>query len=352
MKTYNLDYFLPEELVAQKSVLPRDHSRLMVLDRETKKVEHSYFYNIFKYLRPNDILVLNNTKVIPARLWGKTRINTDINADQRGLGRKIEVLLLKVVNSNTWECLLGSKKRKVGLTINFGNGLKSKITEKLENGIWKVRFNLTGKKLKEKIYKLGEMPTPPYIKVSKVSKVAKDYYQTVYAKHEGSVAAPTAGFHFTKELIKKLKKLGVQFEFITLHVGLGTFLPIKTENIKDHRIHKEYAVLTKKVADRLNQAKKEGRRIIAVGTTSTRVLEAAAIDSHLKPIQNWIDLFIYPGYKFKFVDGLITNFHLPKSTLLALVYAFGGENFIRKAYRQAIKKRYRFYSFGDVMLIF
>ncbi len=344
MRTIEFKFNLPKKLIAQVPVQPRDSSRLMVLDRKTKKITHQFFYQIEKFLKVGDVLVLNNTKVIPVRLYG------NVILEKGKLGRKIEVLLLKTINQNTWECLLDGKRRKVGLKLKFKSGLQGEIIKNLENGVWLVKFNLSNKDLVKKLKKIGQTPTPPYIK----KKTSLSDYQTVYATHEGSVAAPTAGFHFTKKLIEKLKKKGVKFEFITLHIGLGTFLPIKTKNIENHKIHQEYAILDKETSQRLNKAKSEGRRIIACGTTSVRILEHVALKSkisQIKPFTGFVDLFIYPGYKFKFTDGIITNFHLPCSTLLLLVSAFAGKELIFKSYKKAIAKKYRFYSFGDSMFI-
>ncbi|MBU4331939.1 tRNA preQ1(34) S-adenosylmethionine ribosyltransferase-isomerase QueA [Patescibacteria group bacterium] len=362
MKLSLFDYKLPKNLIAQCPTRPRDHSRLLVLDRTTKETSHCKFYEIEKFLQKGDILVLNNSKVIPARLYGR----------REGTGGKLEIFLLRQLNSNTWECLVGGRRARVGLKLKFSKTLKGELFKKSDEqkclptkalakaGV--IKFNKRGQSLKKEIYKIGHTPTPPYIKSAspmagrQASSVKQDY-QTVYAKVEGSVAAPTAGFHFTKRLINRLKKKGVQFEFVALHVGLGTFAPVKTQNIEDHKMHPEFAILDKDTCKRLNQAKKQGQRIIAVGTTSVRVLESATVKrknktSGLRPQASCpVNLFIYPGYKFKFVDCLITNFHLPKSTLLMLVSAFAGRPLIMKEYQEAIKRKYRFYSFGDAMFI-
>ncbi|MBU1130721.1 S-adenosylmethionine:tRNA ribosyltransferase-isomerase [Patescibacteria group bacterium] len=445
MKLSDFDYQLPKQLIAQKPISPRDSSRLMVLNRKLKKIEHKHFYDIAGYLTKGDILVLNNTKVFPARLIGR-RKNT---------GGKVEVFLLKITKSKIkrtkqepklkikkeefWEALIGNRRKKIGQIIEFGRGLKCEIVKQIDEAVWLVRFNKSGNVLEKSIDKLGQVPTPPYIKIQdtclpagtatnpstgsrayrqetnksqiqnfKFQKLKNDY-QTVYAKYRGSVAAPTAGFHFTKPLINKLKKQGVQFEYITLHVGFGTFEPVKVSNIKNHTMHSEFAVIDSQTAIRLNQAKKEGRRIIAVGTTTVRVLEAFSQEFQdtrnkqsafaeasssakatadrpadrqetnksqksnykLKAQKKWVNIFIYPGYQFKFVDTLITNFHLPKSTLLMLVSAFAsasanatadkkapadksafaGHQFVFKAYQSAVRKKYRFYSFGDSMFV-
>jgi len=355
MKSSLFDYQLPKELIAQEPTSPRDACRLMVLDRQHKSIQHSFFYQLDHFLKKGDVLVFNDTKVIPARLWGKA-----FEEPQSQKGRKIEVLLVEPLSSNRWSCLLGGKKRKVGLKVRFGSfrkqDLEGEIVRRTEEGIWEIQFNHQGKKLHDLIFRLGKTPLPPYIKKFKTknSKLKADY-QTVFAKYEGSIAAPTAGLHFTKRLLAKLKKKGVELEYITLHVGPGTFLPVRVEDIKEHKMPSEWFRIKKETAQRLNQAKKEGRRIIAVGTTTLRALESNTYLSpfpFLKAGAGRTNLFIYPGYKFKFVDGLITNFHLPKSTLLILVCAFASRRFIFQAYQEAIKKRYRFYSFGDAMLIF
>ena len=337
MKLSDFDYNLPKALIAQKPVTPRDHSRLMTLDRKKKKIGHRHFFNLIDCLQKGDVLVLNDTKVFPARLIGRRRES----------GGKVEVFLLKPVNNNTWEALIGNRRKKIGQAVEFKKGLSCEIIKKIDESVWLVTFNKSGKSLERIIDQIGLTPLPPYIKAAGF----RNRYQTVYAQYRGSVAAPTAGFHFTKGLIGKLKKKGVQFEFVTLHVGLGTFEPVKEGNVKQHKMHSEYALLNERAAERLNRAKKEGRRIIAVGTTSVRTLESFNIKGKFKAGQKWTDIFIYPGYKFKAIDAIITNFHLPKSTLLMLVMAFAGKGFIVKAYREAVKKKYRFYSFGDAMLI-
>lgn len=347
MKLSNFDYYLPKELIAQKPMAPRDHSRLLVLNRKKKSIEHRRFFDILGYLKKGDVLVLNNTKVFPARLIGK----------RKDTGGKIEIFLLKKAESSSaqWEVLIGNRRKKVGQIIEFGKGLKCQILKRVDESVWLVQFNKTGRQFERLIDKIGQVPTPPYIKITEN---LKDSYQTVYAKYKGSVAAPTAGFHFTKPLINKLKKKGVQFEFITLHVGFGTFEPVKVQDILKHKMHAELAVLDKETAKRLNQAKKEVRRIIAVGTTATRTLESFANScsrepgSRLRAGNKWTKIFIYPGYHFKFMEAMITNFHLPKSTLLMLVSAFAGRQSILNAYQTAIKKKYRFYSFGDAMFIY
>ena len=355
MKLELFDYNLPKEMIAQSSKKPRDHSKLLVYNRKNKKITHNHFYNLPKYLKAGDVLVFNNTKVFSARLWGR-----------KETGGKMEVFLLKNVNNKVWEVLIGGKVRRVGLKIHFKSGLKCEVVKKFDDSIWQIRFNKTTREVMKLTEEIGSTPTPPYIK--ELAKLAD--YQTIYAKKIGSVAAPTAGFHFTKRLLTELKKQGVQFEYITLHVGYGTFQPVKVNDIQKHKMHAEYAEADKATIKRLWQAKKDGRRIIAVGTTVVRTLETvfnkqARHKSLAYPkngFKGWINTFIYPGYKFKFIDAMITNFHLPKSTLLMLVAAFiqsrDTETSARRAvrllksiYQEAIKKRYRFYSFGDGMLI-
>jgi len=344
MKLSEFDYFLPKEYIAQKPVYPRDHSKLMAVNRETGEISHHLFYEIEKFLKKGDVLVLNNTKVIPARLIGQ----------KPETGGKIEILLirpqLKNLKDYRWSkrwIVIGRPGLKEGQKIIFPNGLKAEV-KKVLNYERIIEFNCEAEKLKRAIYKIGQAPTPPYIK--RLSNLKE--YQTSYAKHLGSVAAPTAGFHFTPRLIKKLKNKGVIFKYVTLHVGLGTFEPVTTENIEEHKMEAEWAEIDKKTAQFLNQAKKKGQRIIAVGTTTTRTLEGFSDKkNHLKSGQKFINLFIYPGYQFKFIDALITNFHLPKSTLLMLVSAFAGKELIFKAYNEAIKNHYRFFSFGDAMFI-
>lgn len=337
MKLSEFDFNLPKNLIAQKPASPRDSCRLMVLDRGTGTIRHDGFYNIGKYLRPGDVLVLNNSKVLPARLIGK-----------KSTGGKVEILLLKHISPGAWQCLVGFVpiRQQVGLKIKFSGKLNGEIIKRAGDTAV-VKFNLSGAKLMEQIFKIGQPPTPPYIK--RLAKSSE--YQTVYAEKFGSVAAPTAGMHFTKLLMKKLKKMGVEIEYITLHVGLGTFQPVKVDDIKKHEMHAEYFELDKKTAERLTAAKHAGRRIVACGTTTVRVLESCAQNGKLRAKSGETDIFIYPGYKFKIIDDLLTNFHVPKSTLIMLVAAFAGKKFIDRAYQSAIKKKYRFYSFGDSMLI-
>ncbi len=340
MKLEDFNYNLPEELIAQTPLKDRSSSKMMVLDRITGEVEHQEFKNIIEYLNPKDILVLNNTKVIPARLIGEKE-------DTRA---RIELLLLKDLGNDNWECLSRPFKRlKEGSIISFGNGsLKAKIIRKKTEGMVEVKLIYDGI-LMEILEKLGQMPLPPYIH-SKLQE--KNRYNTVYAKNLGSAAAPTAGLHFTKEILEKIQNKGIEIAEVTLHVGLGTFRPVETENILNHQMHSEFYSLDKKNADLLNQAKKEGRRIIAVGTTSTRVLETILQQySQFQECSGYTKIFIYPGYQFQAIDGLLTNFHLPKSTLLMLISALAGREQILKAYEIAVQKKYRFFSFGDAMLI-
>lgn len=344
MKLEEFNYYLPKEYIAQKPISPRDHSRLMVVNRKERKISHHYFYEIEKFLQKGDILVLNNSKVIPARLIGK----------KPETGGKVEILLLrpetKKLTHYQWTkkwIVIGRPGLSEGQKIIFEKDLTA-VVKKSVNYERVIEFNCHGEKLKKIIYQIGQAPTPPYIK--RMSNLKE--YQTVYAKNLGSVAAPTAGFHFTPRLIKKLKAKGVVFKYITLHVGLGTFQPVKVDEIEKHKMHSEWAEIDKKTAAFLNQAKKNQKRIIAVGTTTTRALEGFADKKgHLRFGQRFVDIFIYPGYQFKFIDALITNFHLPKSTLLMLVSAFAGKDLIFKAYKEAIKKKYRFFSFGDAMFI-
>lgn len=334
------DYDLPEELIAQTPLKKRDTSRLMVLDKETGDVEHKHFYDILDYLKPGDVIVRNNTKVIPARLYGL----------KEETGGHVEVLLLKDLHDDLWECLVGNAKIvKLGTVITFGDGrLKAQCTEIREEGIRIFKMIYDGI-FYEILDQLGIMPLPPYIK-EKLND--PDRYQTVYAKVEGSAAAPTAGLHFTEELLQKVREKGVEILDVTLHVGLGTFRPVKVENVLEHHMHSEYYEISEEVAEKLNQAKKEGRRIIAVGTTSCRTLEANYSKyGCFKAAHENTNIFIYPGYTFTGIDALITNFHLPKSTLVMLVSALAGREHILNAYKIAVNEKYRFFSFGDAMFI-
>lgn len=340
MKLSDFDFELPKHLIAQTPIKKRDQSRLLVLDRKTGEIEHKVFSDIIDYLNKDDVLVINDTKVIPARLIG---IKEETNA-------VIEILMLKNVKDDFWECLVKPFKRvKEGTKIIFGEGkLEAVCVKKKEEGLAIFDFNYEGI-LYEKLDELGEMPLPPYIH-EKLKE--KDRYQTVYAKNIGSAAAPTAGLHFTHELLAKIKEKGVKVVPITLHVGLGTFRPVNVENIQDHKMHAEFFMMSKETADILNEAKKNKKRIISVGTTTTRTLETIMRDfNEFKECSGFTDIFIYPGFKFKAIDALITNFHLPKSTLVMLVSAFATKKLIMKAYEEAIKHEYRFFSFGDSMLI-
>lgn len=340
MRTEEFDYNLPEELIAQTPLEKRDESRLLVVDRKNGKIEHNHFKNIFSYLEKGDVLVLNDTKVLPARLLGRKE---ETNAH-------IELLMLKEINKDTWECLTKPFKRiKEGTTITFGDGrLKAICMDKKEEGMGIFKFIYEGIFL-EVLESLGEMPLPPYIHEKLKD---KNRYQTVYAKEVGSAAAPTAGLHFTNELLLDLEKKGVEILKVTLHVGLGTFRPVSVEDVTKHKMHSEFYSMSKEVSEKLNKAKKEKRRIIAVGTTSTRTLETIMnLYNEFKECSGWTDIFIYPGYEFKAIDGLITNFHLPKSTLVMLVSAFSSKDIILNAYKEAVENEYRFFSFGDSMFI-
>ena len=333
-------YDLPEELIAQDPLEKRSNSRLMVLDKKSGDVYHRHFYDIKEYLKPGDCLVVNNTKVIPARLYG-SRENT---------GGKVEILLLKRVSDDVWETLVKpGKKARVGDRIEFGEGLlKAEIIDVVEEGNRLVRFEYEGI-FEEILDQLGQMPLPPYITHELKD---KDRYQTVYAKYDGSAAAPTAGLHFTKELLQEIKDMGVNIAEVTLHVGLGTFRPVKVENVLDHHMHSEFYMISQEAADMINATKDNGGRVISVGTTSTRTLEAAADENgRLTETSGWTEIFIYPGYKFKVIDALITNFHLPESTLVMLVSALAGREHVLAAYAKAVEEKYRFFSFGDAMLI-
>lgn len=340
MELEEFDYYLPEELIAQEPLPQRDMARLMVLNKKTGEIEHKIFRDIISYLNPGDCLVLNNTRVLPARLYGV----------REGTGGKIEVLLLKRVNNNKWEVLVKpGKKAKIGVNIIFGNGeLTAKVLDHTPEGGRIIEFNYEGV-FEEVLYKLGEMPLPHYIKKKLED---KEMYQTVYSKVEGSAAAPTAGLHFTNELLDKIKAKGVNVVYVTLHVGLGTFRPVKVQKIEEHHMHSEYYTVSEESAAVINKTKQEGGRIISVGTTSCRTLETAGTeDGMVRPGSGWTEIFIYPGYKYKVVDCLITNFHLPKSTLIMMVSALAGREKILNAYKIAVEEKYRFFSFGDAMLI-
>ncbi len=335
------DFDLPEELISQSPAKKRDESRLMVINKDTKTYEHKHFYDIVDYLHAGDVLVRNNTKVIPARLLG----------EKDKTHAHVELLLLKQLENDNWECLVGNAKTvKVGTIVSFGNGeLKAECLEIKEEGI-RIMHMIYDGVFYEVLDKLGKMPLPPYIR-----KQCDDNsrYQTVYAKVEGSAAAPTAGFHFTEELFEKLNQKGVIVVDVTLHIGLGTFRPVKVNDVLEHHMHSEYYVMSQETADILNKAKKEHRRIISIGTTSTRVLESVMQEyGTFKACSGNTSIFIYPGYKYLAIDGLITNFHLPKSTLIMLVSALAGREFILECYKEAVKEKYRFFSFGDAMFIY
>ncbi|BAM47169.1 tRNA preQ1(34) S-adenosylmethionine ribosyltransferase-isomerase QueA [Amphibacillus xylanus] len=341
MNIEEFDFDLPEHLIAQTPLKDRTASKLMVLNRNDKSLEHRHFSDILDYLKPGDCLVLNNTKVLPARLYGV----------KEDTGAKVEVLLLHQKENDHWEVLVKpAKKVKLGTKLSFGEGrLTATCTEILEHGGRIVRFDYDGIFL-EVLTELGEMPLPPYIKEQLAD---QDRYQTVYAKAEGSAAAPTAGLHFTNDLLEEIKAKGIEIAFVTLHVGLGTFRPVSVDRIEEHDMHSEYYHLSSKEAEKINRVKSQDGRIIAVGTTSTRTLEAIASENNgeIVPTSGWTSIFIYPPYQFKAVDAMITNFHLPKSTLIMLISALAGREFILDAYHEAIKQEYRFFSFGDAMLI-
>ena len=334
-------YFdLPEELIAQDPLKDRSSSRLLVLDRDTGEVQHRVFRDIVEYLRPGDCLVINDTKVIPARLFGI----------KKDTGAKIEILLLKRRENDIWETLVRpGKKCRPGTVIEFGEGLLSgTVVETVDDGNRLIRFSYKGI-FEEILDQLGQMPLPPYITHELKD---KNRYQTVYAKHEGSAAAPTAGLHFTNELLKQIEEMGVKVAHVTLHVGLGTFRPVKVENVLDHHMHSEFYVVEESEARKVNDTKAAGGRVICVGTTSCRTVESASTDDGiLQAKTGWTEIFIYPGYRFKVLDALITNFHLPESTLVMLVSALAGRGHILDAYKEAVKERYRFFSFGDAMFI-
>lgn len=339
-KTEDFYYKLPEELIAQKPLKARENSRLLVLDKKTGKIEHNNFSNVINYFNEGDCLVINNTKVLPARLFGK----------KRDTGAVIELLLLKQIDINRWETMVKpGKKAKPGAEIIFKeNLLEGTIVDTIEGGTRIIEFHYTGI-FEEILDVLGEMPLPPYIHEKLEN---KNRYQTVYAKVEGSAAAPTAGLHFNKELLQKITDKGIEIAEITLHVGLGTFRPVKSEFIKEHKMHSEYYIINKEAADKINKAIDNNNKVFSVGTTTTRTLETVGqIFGKIKEHSGWTDIFIYPGYKFKIIDSLITNFHLPESTLIMLVSALAGINNTMEAYEEAVNEKYRFFSFGDAMLI-
>lgn len=340
MKTSDFYYELPQELIAQDPLEDRSSSRLMILDRETGNISHRHFRDIIAYLNPGDCLVVNDTKVIPARLYG-SKVGTEA---------KIEVLLLKRKEHDIWETLVKpGRKAKPGTRISFGEGLlMGEVLDVVEEGNRLIQFSYTGI-FEEILDQLGQMPLPPYITHQLKD---KNRYQTVYAKHDGSAAAPTAGLHFTPELLQQIEEKGVHIAHVTLHVGLGTFRPVKVEDVTQHHMHSEFYIVEEEQAERINDTKRRGNKVVAVGTTSCRTLEAATgEDGILKSGSGWTDIFIYPGYQFRMIDQLITNFHLPESTLLMLVSALAGKERIMKAYEEAVKEKYRFFSFGDAMFI-
>ncbi|MEQ2455219.1 tRNA preQ1(34) S-adenosylmethionine ribosyltransferase-isomerase QueA [Flavonifractor hominis] len=340
MKTADFDFYLPEELIAQTPLERRDSSRLLALDKHTGATRHMHFFDLPTLLRPGDCLVLNDSRVLPARLIGH----------REPTGGAVEVLLLIDRGNKTWECLVRpGRKLKPGTRLSFGDGeLKAEVVEVCEGGNRLVRFEYEGIFL-ETLERLGKMPLPPYIKVELND---PERYQTVYSREVGSAAAPTAGLHFTKDLLCQIEKMGVHICYVTLHVGLGTFRPVKEEDILDHEMHSEYCMISAETAETINRTRREGGRVICVGTTSCRTIESwAAEDGTLKESAGWTNIFIYPGYRFKVLDGLITNFHLPESTLIMLVSALAGREHILAAYREAVEQRYRFFSFGDAMFI-
>ena len=339
MKVSEFNYELPEELIAQTPLKKRDESRLMVLDRKNQTIEHKIFKEIIDYLEPGDCLVRNNTKVIPARIYGK-----------KETGANVEFLLLNNIEGDIWESIVRpGNKLHAGAKVIFGDGLlKAEVLETMPGGTRKVKFTYDGI-FNEILDQIGLMPLPPYIHEELKE---KDRYQTVYAKYKGSAAAPTAGLHFTEELLNKIQEKGVEIANVTLHVGIGTFRPVKEDTVEKHQMHSEHFYIKQEDADKINKAKANGKRVIAVGTTSCRVLETVADENgHVEPTEGDTQIFIYPGYTFKILDGLITNFHLPQSTLLMLVSALAGKDYIMKAYEEAVKEKYRFFSFGDAMLI-
>ena len=345
MLSSDFDYVLPEELIAQFPSEKRDESSLMVLDKQNKTVEHKKFFDIVDFLDKNDVLVLNNTRVIPARLFGK-----------KSTGARIEIFLLEKKTENKWEVLIKPSKRvSAGTIIEFSEELKAKIIERLPNDKWLVEFIFEGI-FNEILSKIGNIPLPPYIERQLTDEAIKkldfERYQTVYAQNPGSVAAPTAGLHFTEEILEKLRQKAVEVCYVTLNVGLGTFRPVKTENILDHQMDREFYEIPETTAEVINKAKAQGKNIVAVGTTTVRTLESAfRTNGEISETSGWSQMFIYPGYKFNVTDKLITNFHLPKSTLLMLVSAIAGKDFILEVYKEAIEKKYRFYSYGDCMFI-
>ncbi len=337
MKKSDFFYELPERLIAQRPIEPRDHSRLLVLHRDSGEIEHRHFYDIGDYLQPGDCLILNDTKVLPARIYGQ-RVPD---------GAVVEFLLLNSLEKDLWEALAGpGKKARAGTEFTFGSELRGRVEQVLDNGNRVVRFSFEGS-FYEILDRIGQMPLPHYIHQTLQD---RDRYQTVYARERGSAAAPTAGLHFTKERLDALKQQGVQIGTVTLHVGIGTFRPVKEENIEDHKMHSEHYTLPAATAELIHRTKEAGHRVVCVGTTSCRTLESAA-RTGIHEQEGWTDIFIYPPYQFRCMDALITNFHLPESTLIMLVSAFAGRENVLRAYREAVEKNYRFFSFGDAMLV-
>ncbi len=352
MQLKDFNYNLPKELIAQTPTSLRDHSRLLVLNKKTGSIQHKKFFNIIDFLNKGDVLLLNNSKVFPARLIGKKKLT----------GGKVEIFLLTQckhsANKNIWNVMIGGLKRKQDQIIQLDKGLEAKILKNNKDQTWQVEFNLSSKKMMQIVEQIGKIPLPPYIKEenqeSKINKQNKSRYQTIYANTNkiGSVAAPTAGLHFTPRLIEKIKSKGINIVYITLHVGLGTFAPVKVDNIINHKMHAEYVEVSNNAIHAIKKAKKEKHKIIAVGTTSVRTLEAVYQKNKLfKPFKGFINIFIYPGFKFKVINSLITNFHLPKSTLVMLVSALAGKQNIKKVYQMAVNQKYKFFSYGDAMLI-
>ena len=342
MKKSQFYYDLPKELIAQTPIEPRDHSRMMVLSRENNTIEHKHFYDFIDYLNPGDCLILNNTRVLPARMYGV----------KKDTGAIVEFLLLNNLGNDRWETITGPGKRaKVDAEFTFGDGLLTcKIEEVLENGNRIAKFNYDASNIYEVLDKVGEMPLPHYI-TEKLED--KERYQTVYSKELGSAAAPTAGLHFTDEIMAKIQEKGIRIGYVTLHVGIGTFRPVKAENIEDHEMHSEHYQIPKETADLINETKKSGGRVVAVGTTCCRTLESVMnSQGEMKEFDDWTSIFIYPGYKFKCIDALLTNFHLPESTLIMLVSALYNREKILQAYETAVREKYRFFSFGDCMFIY
>ena len=342
MKKSDFYYDLPKELIAQTPIEPRDHSKMMVLSRKDKSIEHKHFYDFIDFLEPGDCLVLNNTRVLPARIYGV----------KKDTGAVVEFLLLNNLGNDRWETITGPGKRaKLNTEFTFGNGIMScKIEQVLENGNRIAKFSYDGANIYEVLDKIGEMPLPHYITEELKD---KERYQTVYSKELGSAAAPTAGLHFTDEILAKIKEKGVKIGYVTLHVGIGTFRPVKAENIEDHKMHSEHYHIPKETADMINETKKNGKRVIAVGTTCCRTLESVMqSQGEMKEFDDWTNIFIYPGYEFKCIDALLTNFHLPESTLIMIVSAFYDRDEVLKAYETAVKEKYRFFSFGDCMFIY